>query len=53
MCIENIEKLTGCNVHFQLYADRPLTRIIQSLYHAPAGHYIHLEGAVLFELIDH
>ena len=28
MYIENIEKLTGCNVHFQLIADR---RLIQNL----------------------
>ena len=37
------------------YSDFNLTRIIQSLYYAPAGRYIiaivPIEGAVLFELI--
>jgi hypothetical protein len=37
------------------YSDFNLTRIMQSLYYAPAGHYIisivPIEGAVLFELI--
>ena len=37
------------------YSDFNLTRIIQSLYYAPAGRYfiaiVPIEGAVLFELI--
>ena len=37
------------------YSDFNLTRIMQSLYYAPAGRYIiaivPIEGAVLFELI--